>query len=281
MSTLAWLDGKAIAGITAEAFSADLMRGLAYGDGLFETIYVSSGRAQFLALHLERLRAGCHGLSIDYDEIALRRDIADAVHVGVEGVLKIIVARSGVERGYASRRGAGSHRFLQFFPQNVAAFFNRQPPAVLRVCRQRLSLQPSLAGLKHLNRLEQVLARTEWSDPKITEGLMLDSNGRVIEAVSSNIFCVRDGKVLTPSLRQCGVAGVLRRVVIDYLGIAVAEQHLTLDDFYRADEVFLSSTLRGIQPVTQLDCVHWQIGGVTIALQKKLEQLLVQPSFHK
>lgn len=278
MNTLAWLDGKAIADMAAAAVNADLMRGLAYGDGLFETINISSGRAQFLTLHLERLRAGCRGLSIDFDETALRSDISDAVNVGVEGVLKIIVVRAGVERGYASRRGAGSHRHLQLFPQNIAEFFNRQPPAVLRVCRQRLSLQPGLAGLKHLNRLEQVLARAEWSDPQITEGLMLDSQGRVIEAVSSNIFCVHDGEVLTPSLHQCGVAGVLRRVVIDYLGIAATERNLTLDDFYRADEVFLTSTLRGIQPVTQLDCVHWQMGGVTIALRKKLEELLTQSS---
>ncbi|MET0379752.1 MAG: aminodeoxychorismate lyase [Spongiibacteraceae bacterium] len=278
MSTLAWLDGKSIASLTAEAVNADLMRGVAYGDGLFETISVNSGRAQFFALHLERLRAGCRRLHIECDEVALCHEIEIAVNAGVEGVLKIIVVRAGVERGYASRRNAGSHRLLQFFRQNGGAFFNRQPPAILRVCRQHLSVQPTLAGIKHLNRLEQVLARAEWSDPQITEGLMLDANGRVIEAVSSNIFCVRAGEVLTPSLHQCGVAGVLRRVVIDYLGIAVIEQMLTLDDFYRADEVFLTSTQRGIQPVVQLDCVHWQYGGVTIALQQKLERLLAQPT---
>lgn len=278
MNPQAWLDGKSIGGLGPEVVSAELMRGLAYGDGLFETIHVESGRAQFLALHLDRLRAGCRRLALVCDEMALRREIAGALDAGVEGVLKIIVVRAGAERGYASRPGAGSHRFLQFFSQNVSGFFNRHPPAILRVCRQRLSLQPTLAGMKHLNRLEQVLARAEWSDPQITEGLMLDANGRVIEAVSSNIFCVRDGELLTPSLHQCGVAGVLRRVVIEYLGMPVREQTLTLDDFYSAAEVFLTSTLRGIQPVTQLDCIHWQYGSVTIALQHKLEQLLAQPS---
>lgn len=278
MKTQAWLDGKSIAGPAAKAVNADLVRGLAYGDGLFETMCVDAGRAQFLRLHLERLLDGCRRLSIGCDESALRREIATVVDFGVAGLLKIIVVRAGVQRGYASRRHAGSHRLLQFFPQVVSGFFNRQPPAILRLCRQRLALQPTLAGMKHLNRLEQVLARAEWSDPHITEGLMLDSNGHVIEAVSSNIFCVRDGKILTPSLQQCGVAGVLRRVVIDYLGVNVTEQNLTLDDFYRADEVFITSTLRGIQPVTQLDCVHWQCGSVTIALQQKLEQLLAQSS---
>ncbi len=276
MNTQAWLDGKSITGPAAKAVNADLVRGLAYGDGLFETIGVDSGRAQFLRLHLERLLDGCRRLSIACDEAALRREIATVVDFGVAGVLKIIVVRAGVGRGYASRRHAGSHRLVQFFPQAVRGFFNRQPPAILRLCRQRLGLQPTLAGMKHLNRLEQVLARAEWSDPQIAEGLMLDINAHVIEAVSSNIFCVRDGKVLTPSLHQCGVAGVLRRVVMEYLDISVIEQALTLDDFYRADEVFLTSTLRGIQPVTQLDCVHWQYGSVTIALQQKLEQLLDQ-----
>lgn len=267
---LAWLDGNAFA---FDAAGTLLNRGLSYGDGLFETITVFDGWSPFLDLHFERLAAGCRRLQIDCDAQALRVEVAVALAAGGEGVLKIIVVRAGAERGYASHRSAGSHRLLQFFPQGVRASFNRLPDAVLRLCRQRLSAQPALAGIKHLNRLEQVLARAEWSDPSITEGLMLDGGGRVIEAISSNIFCVKDGAILTPALNQCGVAGVMRRVVIERLDAAVIETALALDDLYGADEVFITSSVRGIQPVVQLDCVSWQRGSVTIALQQKLDQL--------
>lgn len=277
MTTQIWLDGKPTANLPFETANAALMRAQSYGDGLFETIAVRAGCAQFLALHLDRLRNGCERLQIACDESALCGEIDTAI-AGREGILKIIVVRAGVERGYAARREAGSHRLLQFFPQAVSASFNRLPDAVLRLCRQRLSVQPALAGMKHLNRLEQVLARSEWTDPAITEGLMLDSKGRVIEAVSSNIFCVIDGMIQTPSLHDCGVAGVLRRVVIERLGVAVHEVALTLDDLYRADEVFITSSARGIQAVVQLDCVRWPRGSVTIALQQKLEKLLAQSS---
>jgi 4-amino-4-deoxychorismate lyase len=277
MTAQIWLDGKPAANLPFEPANAALMRGQSYGDGLFETITVVGGRAQFLALHLDRLHSSCRRLHIVCDESALRGEIDTAI-AGREGILKIIVVRAGVERGYAARRDAGSHRLLQFFPQTPLATFNRLPDAVLRLCRQRLSLQPALAGIKHLNRLEQVLARAEWSDAAITEGLMLDSRQRVIEAVASNVFCVIDGVLQTPALTDCGVAGVMRRVVIEQLGVAVTETMLTLDDLYRAEEVFITSSARGIQPVVQLGCVRWQRGGATIALRQKLEKLLARSS---
>lgn len=276
MNSTVWLDGRSTAFATADAALAALNRGIAYGDGLFETIRVANGVAPLLALHLHRLTRDCARLRIACDFVALEREIEDALRNRLHGVLKIIVVRAGAERGYVARRDAGSHRLLQFFASAQAAPINTSEAAVLRLCRQRLGLQPALAGMKHLNRLEQVLARAEWSDPAISEGLMLDMQGRVIEAVASNIFCVRNGRVATPALLNCGVAGIVRRVVIEFLGIAVDECTLTLDDFYNADEVFITGTQRGIQPVTQLDCASWPIGGVTIALQRKFEALLAQ-----
>ena len=273
MNALTWLDGKPPATCAASSIDS-LNRAIAYGDGLFETIAVVDGRARLLPLHLDRLRAGCRRLAIDLDEAALQVEINNVIAAYREGVLKIIIARAGTERGYRAQTAAGSHRQLQFFPQIVTRDFSSSPSAILHLCRQRLSRQPVLAGLKHLNRLEQVLARSEWSDPNIAEGLMLDTHGQVIEAVSSNIFWISGGEVCTPALNQCGVAGVMRRVVTQYLSIKVYEKNCTLDDLYGAQEVFITSSLRGIQSVAQLGCVHWPCGGVTIALQQQLQSFL-------
>lgn len=272
MSAFAWIDGRPVAACAA----VDLLssRGLAYGDGLFETISVRAGQARFLRQHWERLRFGCLRLQLELDEVALAHEVTSALAAGIEGVLKIIVTRGGIERGYRPQVGVGCRRLLQFFSQPVADAMSQTQPAVLHLCRQRLSCQPALAGLKHLNRLEQVLARSEWNDPSITEGLMLDTQGRVIEAVSSNVFAVRAGSVSTPSLHACGVAGVMRRVVMEELDVAVQEVAMTLEDLYAADEVFITSTQRGIQPVMQLGCVHWQTGSVTTGLQRNLQQLV-------
>lgn len=274
-----WLDGKPAATFAISAVDSaidPLSRAIAYGDGLFETIAVIDGRARLLSLHLDRLREGCRRLAIALDENALQNDINHAIAAGREGVLKIIIARAGTERGYRAQIAAGSYRLLQFFPQTIVRDFSESSGAILHLCRQRLSRQPVLAGLKHLNRLEQVRARSEWSDCGITEGLMLDTQEQVIEAVSSNIFWVHDGEVFTPSLRQCGVAGVMRRVVMEYLQINVCEKNCTLDDLYAAQEVFITSSLRGIQPVVQLGCVHWPRGDVVITLQQQLKNFISQ-----
>lgn len=275
MNALTWLDGKSAASFVASAIEP-LNRAVAYGDGLFETIAVIDGRARLLSVHLDRLREGCRRLAIALDENALQDDINNAIAAGREGVLKIIIARAGTERGYRAQIAAGSHRLLHFFAQTIVRDFSESSGAILHLCRQRLSRQPALAGLKHLNRLEQVLARSEWSDPTITEGLMLDTHGQVIEAVSSNVFFVSDGELFTPSLQRCGVAGVMRRVVMEYLQMDVQEKNCTLDDLYTAQEVFITSSLRGIQPVVRLGCVHWPRGDVVMTLQQQLQNFISQ-----
>jgi 4-amino-4-deoxychorismate lyase len=157
-----------------------------------------------------------------------------------------------------------------FYPREFASAPNSG--VCVRVCRQQLAEQPALAGMKHLNRLEQVLARAEWSDPQIAEGLMLDQRARLIEGTMSNIFLVRDGVVRTPQLHRCGVAGVMRQIVMEQL-VAVTETDLVLDDVIAADEVFLTNSVIGIWPVVRIDCLHKSRGDVTIALQRSLQTL--------
>ena len=125
----------------------------------------------------------------------------------------------------------------------------------LRLCQLRLARQPRLAGIKHLNRLENVLARSEWTDPQIQEGLLLDSQSEVIECTKSNLFLVRDGRLSTPLLDQCGVAGALRAWVMERTPVETVR--LSLEQVLSADEVFVCNSLAGIWPVAQLEARHW------------------------
>lgn len=256
-------------------------RALAYGDGLFETIKVESGSAQFLPLHLQRLLRDCARLDISIDEPALRAEIAWLLSTHRSGVLKLIVARESATRGYfASPRSPGM-RLLQFFPQSFVEDSRSRIGVAVRICRQRLSEQPALAGIKHLNRLEQVLARSEWSESEIAEGLMLDSAGRLIEATMSNVFLVRAGVLHTPRLHRCGVAGVMREIILTQLApkfIEIVQTELLPADLSNADEVFLCNSIIGIWPVRKIECLQKTVGDVTLALQQKLNLLIANES---
>ena len=259
-------------------------RGLAYGDGLFATIKVSDGRAQFLSEHLQRVQCDCARLDIDLDTIALECEIALLLSAHDSGILKIIITRNSGRRGYAVVPRASAERFLLFYPQRFADDAHAREGVAVRLCRQRLSEQPALAGIKHLNRLEQVLARAEWSDSAIAEGLMLDVAGRLVEGTMSNVFLVRAGRAMTPPVHRCGVAGVMRDVVMHQLSaqcVPVIESDLTLDDLCAADEVFLSNSVIGIWPVRKIECIHKTIGDVTIAFQTALAELVAAQRYSR
>lgn len=252
-------------------------RGLAYGDGLFETIKVIDGKAQFLDEHLQRLHRDCARLDMVVDSGALRNEIAMLLLKCATGVLKIIVTRSSVLRGYAAPSRAPAERLLQFHPQQFIDDARANEGIAVRVCRQRLSEQANLAGMKHLNRLEQVLARAEWSDANIAEGLMLDNRGRLVEGTMSNVFLVRADGVVTPRLHRCGVAGVIREIILNRLSaqcVPVVEADLTLDDVYGADAMFLSNSVIGILPVRKIECIYKPVSEVAIAFQSALASLI-------
>ena len=136
-----------------------------------------------------------------------------------------------------------------------------------RWCETRLGLQPLLAGLKHLNRLEQVLARAEWLDPSVGEGLMCDTDGYVISGTMTNVFAVLDGELMTPILDRCGVAGVARAEVLAARP-AARVMAMRPEELVRASEVFLSSSVRGILPVQAVGDTVYGPGPVTRALQQ-------------
>ena len=145
---------------------------------------------------------------------------------------------------------------------------------MLRVCKTPLGLNPALAGIKHLNRLEQVMARAEWDDTNIAEGLMLDVAGHVIEGTMSNVFCVRQDTLFTPDLTHCGVEGITRERVLKTAGrngLEAVVTQLGLADIRQADEVFICNSLIGIWPVRRLAEKSWLPGPITKALKQALE----------
>ena len=266
-----WVDGQ-----PADALSLK-DRGLAYGDGLFETIAVRGGQPLLLDRHLSRLVDGCSRLAIPVDHQLIRNELLVYAAAFGEGVLKLILTRGDSLRGYASDPKAQARRILQGNPPASYPAIHADQGIRLFPCTTRLSKQPLLAGLKHLNRLEQVIARSEWQDSEHAEGLMLDQAGRVIEGVFSNLFLVRDGVLVTADLKRCGVAGVMRAELLfqaESLGIPSHITDITLEQLQWADEVFVCNSVYGVWPVHAYAALSWPVGPLTRKLQTIARALL-------
>ncbi len=230
-----------------------LDRGLQYGDGLFETLRVRDGRPRHWAAHRQRLGEGCARLRLPDAVMEPLAEEARLLSRGVaEGVLKIVITRGEGGRGYAPPVAPRPTRLLALFPPPDYSPSHARDGVVVRLCQTRLGHHPALAGIKHLNRLEQVLARAEWHDPYIAEGLMLDHEDNVIEGTMSNLFLLRDGQLSTPELSRAGVAGVTRARVLRLapsLGVTVVERVIPRGELAEADELFLTNSIIGLWPV--------------------------------
>ncbi len=248
-----------------------LNRGMAYGDGLFETLPVFRGTPLWLEEHLARLQRDALRLSMDVDEAALRAEVMALLRDAPQyALLKIVLTRGAAGRGYApSTRSCD--RLLQLFPMAGPEQGLWRDGVRLMLCQQRLARQPALAGIKHLNRLEQVLAAGELRDRGVAEGLMLDESGLVIEGTRSNVFLVKNARLVTPALKECGVAGIMRAKILEAageLGLPIHIGAVQLADLQQADEAFVCNSVFGIWPVTALGCVHKPIGEVSRQLQR-------------
>lgn len=245
-------------------------RGFQYGDGLFETVEVLNGKPLFFDRHLKRLAEGCRLLSIpcldpELLEAEARQLSADAEH----GVLKLIVTRGSGGRGYRPPSVATPTRLFNLHSYPLYPEDFQLSGIRARLCQRRLAINPDLARIKHLNRLEQVLARAEWQDD-YQEGLMLDRQGRVIEGTMSNLFWVADGRLYTPTIKDCGIAGIVRGLLIELAeadGIVVDEVLADVAELERAEEIFVTNSVIGVWPVKQLDGRDLGIGAVTRRLQ--------------
>lgn len=245
-------------------------RAFSYGDGLFETIRVEAGQPQMLEQHLARLNAGLKHLKFPDDTFVLLLSELEQLPFSGDQVLKITVSRGVGERGYALPQKTNSTRVYQLSPMPDHSARFAEGVAVC-LCQYQLAVNPFLAGLKHLNRLEQVIARSELSaKPEFVEGLVADLEGHLVEGTMSNLFWVKAGVVMTPLLDRCGVEGVMRNYLIAQLrklNIPIQEGYFAPEALLEADEIFLTNSLIKIWPVNRLEDKPFVIGPVTRKLQ--------------
>ena len=231
-------------------------RGLQYGDGLFETIAIKNGECEHWYEHMSRLTDGCQRLQIPAPNAQqLLVEAQQLCSDKAQAVLKIIITRGSGGRGYRAPDPVEATRIISIHPWPSYPDENITQGIRVHLCDTKLSHQPALAGIKHLNRLEQIIARNEWDDPSINEGLMSDIDGNVVEGTMSNYFAVINKELVTPEILDCGVAGIMRSHIMAQAilhEISVCERKVKLDELYDADELFICNSIIGIWPVRQL-----------------------------
>ena len=255
-------------------------RGFDFGDGVFETILLHQGAPLFADLHLERLSLGLQVLAIP-DCIAAAREqlhnVANAIHWHW-AVLRLSVSRGSGQRGYTPPDNAVP-RILISVSQLDRECGQMMTAATLCFAKIRLATQPFLAGIKHLNRLEQVLASAQVKAEGVDEAVVLDQSGHLISVVAGNLFLVHQGELLTPKLDNCGVLGTRRRLVIERwapaIGLTVRESTLTLSDLQAAEEVFYSNSLQAVRPIARIGQQSWNAHGVCEAIFQCYQEELI------
>ena len=231
-------------------------RGLMYGHSVFETVRIHQRKPLLWPQHLSRLQLGCERLSLPLDIDALTKDVKTVCnnHSAENFVLRVSQTMGSGGRGYLSPKSATGSRIVSAHELPEYPKHRYLDGVTLGLCDLRLSRQPELAGIKHANRLEQIIARSQWH-PSWHEALLLDYEDQVIEATQSNVFLVQDGALKTPRLEHCGVAGVMREFIIrsicGALNLSIEEAPLGVANVAAADEVFVSNSLIGLWPVRE------------------------------
>ncbi|MBC7657981.1 MAG: aminodeoxychorismate lyase [Frankiaceae bacterium] len=248
-------------------------RGLAYGDGVFETLLVNKALPAWWHRHWNRLLRGATALGIPAPaEVAVRRACATLMKdASGPCVLKIICTRGASGRGYGPPASPVPTVIVSTHPQPEPI-----GPVTLRWCQMTWALQPRLAGIKHLNRLEQVLARSEWNDPDIFDGIVCDTEDRVVSATSGNLFAMIGGQWLTPRVDRCGIAGIVRGWLLDEVADA-RQADLSAAQVSHAEALFICNAVRGILPVRRLGLREWPVHPAITGLREKL--LAANPAF--
>ncbi|MDD7806099.1 MAG: aminodeoxychorismate lyase [Endozoicomonas sp. (ex Botrylloides leachii)] len=257
-----WINGE----ISTVIAASD--RGLSYGDGLFETIRIVAGKLSFEQLHWQRLATGCKYLKIKCDNAQLKNEVSRFLNWthATEGIIKIIITRGSGGRGYNPAECHAPQRILSLHPLPMYPASLSYEGIAVKLCQLRLG-HSALAGIKHLNRLEQVLARSEWTNSRYHEGLLQSVDGWLVEGTMSNIFLIGEHNTLmTPRLERYGVAGVCRQYILNqasHWGFQVKEIDIPLTALFHAKEVFVCNSVNGIWPVVACEQNRWRVGVVT------------------
>ena len=232
-------------------------RGLHYGDGLFETITVENMQLLCWDEHLKRLERGCIKLNIAVpDKNLLKNEVSELINTESQGVIKIIISRGQGGRGYKILENIAPTRIISLYPWPNHYDENSTSGVKTRICKYRYAKNPFLAGIKHLNRLEQILARSEWNDNSIAEGIVMDSENYIIEGTMSNIFCIIGKTLYTPDLSECGIEGIVRGKIIELasnLKFNVEIKKIPLGFLMNAEEIFMCNSIIGVWPVNIID----------------------------
>lgn len=248
-------------------------RGLAYGDGFFTTVCIHQGLPVFWERHVQRLQTCAQRLQFpSFSFESLYQNCVDQAAGAEWATVKILVTRGTGGRGYSSLGCLSPSVLVSCHPYPLHYLDWQHKGIRLGVCQQQLGHQPMLAGLKTLNRLEQVLLKSELDEHGWAEALVLDIQDHVIEAVSANVFWRKDKRIFTPDLQQAGVCGVMRSFVMQSLAAQtpVEPVHAGLDVLLQADEVWITNALMGIVPITGIQDVDYQNHDMATQLQAAL-----------
>lgn len=251
-------------------------RGLAYGDGVFRTLRMHGGVARDWQQHYAKLVHDCAALSLPCpDKLTWQQDLTAVAKDAPDCIVKMLVTRGCAARGYQISVPSNPTRLTMAFDLPSYSAQSERAGVRIRVCRLRLARQPRLAGIKHLNRLENVLARSEWDDSEISEGLLFDSEDQLVGGTASNVFLIRAATLLTPDLCGAGVAGVQRARIIEAaarLNVAVEIGRLSRQDLALADAILLCNSVFGIWGVRQLEERYFQPHALISRLRHELER---------
>lgn len=232
-------------------------RGLAYGDGVFRTLLMRGGKVPDWRYQYAKLAHDCAALNLACAKDGVwESDLAAIAGQAPDCVIKLIVTRGKMLRGYAVQPLHPPTRMALAFGLPTYPPANRERGVRVRICELKLARQPRLAGIKHLNRLENVLARMEWDDNDISEGLLFDTAEELVGGTMSNVFLLRGAELATPDLAGAGVAGVQRARIIEAaarINADVRIARLFRDDVDSADAILLCNSVFGIWGVRQLD----------------------------
>lgn len=250
-------------------------RSFMYGDGVFRTMRMREGHINAWHAQYQKLASDCQALDILCPaRSTLEQEIKLLAQDTSDCVVKIVVSRGEGGRGYGVTDSVSPNRVVLTAPYPAYPTQFWHEGVRLHVCEMRMCHQPRLAGIKHLNRLENVLARMEWNDPEIADGVMSDVDGWVIEGTMANLF-MRHGKTLaTPDLSACGVAGLQRDRILalaPQCGLTAEIGQYTLQTLLTADEVFLCNSVIGVWPVRQIGAKTIALGATATQMQKLLE----------
>ena len=243
-------------------------RNFQFGDGLFETCIGRDGKILFWSKNFDRLNFGCEKLNINkISESIWLHDIKRALNLFTKKhfILKLILSRGNSLRGYGYKD--------DIEPTRVVIISEMQKSKVNKVFSLEYSKSgyhsnPKLAGIKHCNRLEQILARSSLSS---NEAIMLDEKENVISVTQGNIYFIFENTLLTPKLDRCGVIGSRRSLILELarsIKLDAMESDISMDQIQKADEVFISNSVIGIQPISSIEGNKLSLNPLTEKIQK-------------